>query len=309
MLKHIFVIDGSNIAHANQHATKLTVGGMQVQAIFGFLKSLRAMLEANPGMKPLVLWDGKAQWRLDIFPEYKGNRVAKDAKEQAEKDAYQAQMPFLYKLLELAGIAQMRSPLLEADDLAAYIVPGYAARGGEVTMITGDQDWLQLVRPGVAWHDPVRDNRVTVANFYEFTGFKTPEAFVEGKALQGDTSDNIKGVGGIGEKGAPLLLAQYGSVFNLFAKVDAGEKLKLSKAVTNLVSHEGRALLLRNMALMDMRVARRPAPGEVKVTELPPDRAKFEALCKRLAFVSILREMDKWERILFQPSRELRQAA
>ena len=143
--KHILIVDGNSIAHANHNATVLTVNGMQVQAIFGVLKSLRALLQATPGEKQLlVLWDGKAQFRLDQFPEYKGNRTAMDEKQAAHKAAFKAQTPFIEKALSLLGVRQMRSPLLEADDLAGHLVPKLSAAGTQVTMVTGDKDLLAL---------------------------------------------------------------------------------------------------------------------------------------------------------------------
>ena len=100
-MANTLLIDGNSIGHANHNATKLTVGEMQTQAIFGVVKSVRALAESYPGWNQLVLWDGKSAWRKQIYPDYKENRKAKDEKQQAHKDAYKAQSPFIRKALQL----------------------------------------------------------------------------------------------------------------------------------------------------------------------------------------------------------------
>jgi 5'-3' exonuclease len=298
--KHILLIDGNSIMHANHNATPLSVGGMQVQAIFGVLRSLRALMQETPGQKELLcLWDGKAQFRMELFPEYKGNRAPMDAAQQASKDAFKRQGPFLEKALSMLNVRQMRSPLLEADDLAGHLIPRLVAAGYQITMVSGDRDWLQMVGPGVSWYDPIRNRRVDELNFLEFTGYFTTRAFLHGKALQGDGSDNIDGIAGLGEKGAALFLAQWKDVNEFFAAVDAGThtpKARASKTATSLhpeqilASPEGRAVFERNVKLMDWSLSRKPAPGEIISTPASADVAGFELLCQRLAFRSILSE-------------------
>lgn len=298
--KHILIVDGNSIAHANHNATVLSVNGMQVQAIFGVLKSLRALLQATPGEKQLlVLWDGKAQFRLDMYAEYKGNREAMTPEQVTSKAAFKAQTPFIEKALSLLGVRQMRSPLLEADDLAGHLVPKLSAAGTQVTMVTGDKDWIQLVDENVTWFDPIRNRKVTPANFLEFTGHFNANSFVQGKALEGDDSDNIDGIVGMGPKTAALFLAQWKDVENFFAAIERKEytpAVRKSKKATSkhpeelLYSPEGYALFKRNVQLMDFKLSRKPEPGEVISTQTPADPAKFEHFCQRLAFASILRE-------------------
>ena len=300
--KTLLLIDGNSILHANHNGTVLTVGGptgMQVQGIYGFLRSLRALLQQTPGEKEaIVLWDGKAQWRLDIFPEYKGNRTQRDAKQQAHHEAFKKQAPVVEKALELLGVKQVRSPLLEADDLAAHFVRVLTGKN-PITLVSGDKDWLQLVRPGVTWFDPIRDRRVNHDNFMEHTGYFTTAEFVQGKCLEGDNSDNVNGIPKLGEKTAMAFLAKWGSVERFFAEVDAGNHTpatRKGKTATSkhpeefLASPEGRALFARNTDLMDMNRCRRPEQGEMVIKAAPGSREGFITLCQRLAFASILRE-------------------
>jgi DNA polymerase-1 len=312
--KTILLVDGNSIAHANHNGTVLTVGGptgMQVQAIYGFLRSMRALLQATSGEKELiVLWDGKAQWRLDIFPGYKGNRTQRDAKQEAHHQAFKKQMPVIEKALQLLGVRQMRSPLLEADDLAKHLVellsPKYP-----IQLVSGDQDWLQLVRYAhggtkeVTWFDPIRDRRVHAANFFESTGFMSTAEFVEGKCLQGDDSDNIPGIEGIGPGTAQKFMAKWQSIDRFFAAVDSGRhtpavrKSKTAKSLHPeqlLSAPEGRAMMAMNRQLMDMTRCRRPDAGEMVVSNGPGSKAGFVTLCERLAFASILRELGMFLR-------------
>lgn len=154
-----------------------------------------------------------------------------------------------------------------------------------------------MVGPSVTWFDPIRDRRVDESNFLDFTGYFNTRAFVQGKALQGDTSDNISGVGGIGEKGAPVFMAQYGSVEEFLKRFDAGEFKKLPKAHERLASPEGRAVFERNMKLMDWSLSRKPEPGEVINMPQDADPDKFEQFCQRLAFMSIIRELTMFLKV------------
>lgn len=298
------IIDGNSVCHAAHNSTKLTVGSMQTQAIFGMLKSMRVLSEKFPMLSSLVLWDGEAKWRKEIYPEYKANRKAKDEKQLAHKEAYKAQSPFVRKALSLIGVPQMFATTREADDMAGLFID--LLDGQQIVLVSGDQDWLQLVRPGVTWFDPIRDNAVNVGSFTEFTGYFSPEEFLQGKALRGDTSDNIAGVGGIGEKGAPEFLAQFKTVENFFRMCDNGEFVPKKVAHKNLASPEGRAAFARNMRLMDLRNV--PSPKKEDIVAIPGgyNEDGFRALCEKLAFRSILLDFDGFLRPFRQ---KLKQAA
>ncbi len=291
MSQGLLIIDGNSLGHAAHNATKLTVGEMQTQAIFGMVKSVKLLAENYPGWNMVVLWDGKAHWRLDLHSEYKGNRKAKDEKQEAHKQAYKDQSPFVRKALQLLGIRQMLVTSLEADDMAGVLT---RRATGNVVLVSGDRDWLQLVRPNVVWFDPIRNYKVGMGNFTEFTGYFSPREFLEGKALMGDTSDNIPGVGGIGEKGAPEFMAQFKSVENFLKQVDDGSFVPKKKAHQNLASPEGRAAFDRNLRLMNLLDAPNPNKEDMQVTQPAYSEANFRVLCEKLAFMSILRDFDNF---------------
>ena len=289
----INIIDGNSIGHAAHRATKLTSGGLQTQAVYGFIRTMRDMKMEHPGFTPLCLWDGKAQFRFDLHPAYKSNRD-NDPKKVAEREHYVAQRPYIARCLEHLGIRQMTALTHEADDMAGYMVAKLTAQpGNEVLLSTGDMDWVQLVRPGVTWRDHRDDSKViTMANIFDKTGYPTPYAFLEGKCLHGDSSDVIPGVGGIGEKGAPEFIAEFGSVRKFWQRCDSGEFVPKKKAHINLASPAGRAAFGRNLRLMQLLKVQQPDQKNVQVVPGKLDADKFAEVCEELAFVSILRNLD-----------------
>ena len=160
-------------------------------------------------------------------------------------------------------------------------------------MISGDRDWIQLVRPGVTWRDMRDDSRiVTIDNLMDKTGYPTPYAFLEGKCLQGDSSDCISGVGGIGEKGAPLFIAEFGSVRKFWQSVDSGKYKPTKKALIGLSSAAGRMAFGRNLRMMQLLKVAPPAKHAVNIDIGKFDIDGFSVVCEELAFSTILRNLD-----------------
>lgn len=321
-MSNTIIIDGNSIGHANHNGTVLSVGDFQVQAIFGVLKSVAAIRRDNPGWAILVLWDGRAEWRYELLPDYKGKRNEKtDEKSLAHKEAYKKQVPIIQKALATLGVRQMFAKSAEADDMASVFSRRLSAAGHRVKLVTGDKDWIQLVGPNVVWFDPIRDREVTIHNIFEMTGYRTPEQFLDGKCLVGDSSDCISGVGGIGEKGAPEFIAEFGSVAEFYRQVAAGKLKPKKKAHRNLcgaitledwekqfagspedaaalVKHmdawpgDGRLKYERNRKLMSLLDVPTPEKDDVVVIPAKFDPVTFRTLCERLNFASILRTFD-----------------
>lgn len=287
------IIDGNSVGYACHYATKLHSGGMETQAVFGFVKTMRELRVTYPEHVPLVLWDGHADWRFKLNPDYKSNR-SDDPKKVAIKEAYQKQGPFIKDLIESLGIRQMRVTTHEADDMGGYMVSEIMAKpGNEIVLISGDRDWLQLVRPGVTWRDMRDDSRIVrMDNFFEKTAYKTPLAFLEGKCLQGDSSDCISGVGGIGEKGAVDLLATFGSVRNFWKACEDGSYKPTKKALVSLYEGEGRKLFARNFSMMQLLRVAKPNPDAVEIRKGKLDVGTFHDKCAELAFGSITKNIE-----------------
>lgn len=290
---NISIIDGNSIGYAAHYGTTLTNGeGMQTQAIFGTVRTLIDLRRKYPDTTPVVVWDGRASWRFDICPSYKGNRHSDDPKREAIREAYKKQAPFIRQILKSMGVRQMLVTTHEADDLAAMIV-AKKNPNDKIILITGDRDWLQLVRPNVLWQDCRKGDVVGTYNFFEYTGYKTPEAFLDGKCLKGDTSDSITGVGGIGEKGAPEFLAIYGSVQNFFNGVDSKVIVPTKKAYKHLASPEGREMYLRNYQVMQLlKVAPIDKKNLQSNNRTSKNKEEFIELCGRFGFASFLADPD-----------------
>lgn len=307
-MKTIILVDGNNIGYAAQNAGALSYEGKPVQSIFHSLKMLKTALRgyAEEGYKVIVLWDGHAKWRFDIHPEYKSNR-GKDEKSKQMKEDFKSQQPAIVKALNILGVDQILGKTYEADDLAGFLSKGYVEKGYNVVLMSGDKDWIQLVNSRVTWQDPIRDRFVKRSNFAEFTGVGTSDQYVEIKALEGDKSDAIDGVPGIGEKSSLLIMEEYGSVQGLFDAFDALEGDEFTKETLpaslsryrkkiNDFCSSGRELFERNVKLMDLRdvpVNR----DDMKVVRGDQDFEKFRTFCGDYAFQSIIRELRAWEAI------------
>lgn len=293
------VIDGNNIAFAANATRKLHAGEMETQGIYGFLRAIRAAVANYPMLKPIVLWDGHS-WRYDAFPAYKAKRekTPETKSEQAMADnraSMREQKPFIRRGLQNLGIAQMVALNLEADDLAGLLVRRYQPQGKKVLLISGDKDWIQLIGPGVGWMDPINDVRITASKLEEKLGVKTPRQWLEVKALMGDSSDEIPGVGGIGEKGAKELVMIYGSVTSFLNQAMDGSLPELPKKFRDFAeSTEKQEIFHRNMKLMDLASPDIPAPLGLKVDQGALNVDEFAGFCEELIFNSIISDLNNW---------------
>lgn len=298
------LIDGNSLSHAAVATRTLKVGNLPTNATYGVLRTIRAMVGVYPILTPVVLWDG-ATWRKEFFKEYKGSREAEatddkpltkaQVESQERRASLKLQKPYIRLGLKLLGVTQMWANNLEADDLAGMLVKRYQPKGKKIMMVTGDKDWIQLVGPGVGWREHRTEDRVTMKNFKDFTGVADGRQWLEVKALMGDISDEIPGVGGIGEKGAVELINTYGSVASFINQVNDGSLKKLPKKFMDLATDgEKQANFTRNMRLMDLNSPDIPPPSDLRVTTAAMDAAKYERFCRELAFHSMLTDLPGW---------------
>lgn len=301
MTRHFLIIDGNSLGNQANNMKPLSIGSMQVQAIYGFLRILRAYTSKYSFATPIVLWDGLS-WRKTAFPAYKENRDRAETKHEIAKQesnkAYHAQRPHIEKALSFLGVTQVKAQNMEADDLAAILTNLYVSQGARVALVTEDQDWLQLVREGVSVERPRTKDRITIANFTEVTGCKTPAQFIEKKALMGDKGDNISGVGGVGDARAMEFLETYGSFDNFLNMVVLEKSVdfkKLPKWQRDLVEDESKALAFSfNLKLVDLNTTARPKPEHLVVFKGEPSAEKFRKFCDLLLFKSITDQFETW---------------
>jgi 5'-3' exonuclease len=293
------LVDGNGIANHYHHATKLTVGEFQTQAIFGFVKIMRDVAYSYPLHDLIVLWDGESSFRHELLPTYKESRrhaEATDPEKARERGAYRAQVPFITKSMQTLGVRQIKCHNLEADDLGGYFATRLSAAGQNVLLITGDTDWLQLVNERTTWLDPRGQNgkRVSLANFFSMTGYQTPKEYLQGKCLIGDPTDDIPPVGGIGAKGAPEFMAQFRSVPEFWRRCDTGEFVPTKKAHIGLWKGEARENFKRNLKLISLLNVPKPDPQTLNIDNGSYNADAFKAICERLVFASLLRDFDNF---------------
>jgi len=221
--RRLFLIDGSSQMYRAYHAPVRTAEGgflrnaqgRPTNAVYIFVTMLRKLFNE---MKPEYIaasfdLPGRT-FRDDLVSDYKANRTPMP-------DELAEQIPMVHAACEALGVPILTSERYEADDVIGTLVEQAAAAGFEVAIVTGDKDFFQLVRDGIRVYNPKEEG-----TWYDAAGVKekfgvAPEQVVDVLALMGDTIDNIKGVPGIGEKGARELIATYGTLENLIAH--AGE--------------------------------------------------------------------------------------
>jgi DNA polymerase-1 len=188
---------------------------MATGAMFGFCNMMLKLLRDEKPDYLALCWDpvGDQTFRNRIYPEYKGNRPDMP-------DELRLQMPYFPRFAEAAGLAHLVVEDFEADDIIGTLTTRFKEQC-DVVIVTGDKDMMQLVdADNVRVLDTMKDVLYDPAEVEKKWGVG-PEAIVDFLALMGDSSDNIPGVKGIGQKGATTLLQTYGNLEEIFANVDS----------------------------------------------------------------------------------------
>ena len=298
------MIDGNSMAHAAFHAHELGTNNTGSQVPFSFLNALRSLIASEfIGFKPIVLWDSQSDYRLSIYPGYKANRKDQTDEQKQKREDFRQQRKHLQRALTTLGVMQFRAPGFEADDLAfQFVMP----QSKPVVLVTGDRDWLSmLVRDDIAWFCHRADVRRLVKRdqFEQETGVKTAQQFVELKAIAGDNSDNIPGIGGLGEKGAKDLLNQHGSFddFLIWARQQSKLPTKFKRIIDNQpFEYRGKTVpapldtFQRNLELVDLSRCPKIPREIVETTPGRFDVEAFKNIAHMLEFRSILSDLDGW---------------
>ena len=242
--RELFLIDGNSLAYRAFFALPETIAtsrGVPTNAIFGFASMLVKIL-TDYGVKPtLVAWDAGMSGREVQYEEYKAER-------RKRPDLLSEQWPHLSPLVEAMGYQNVKVEGFEADDVIATLVTQAREKGIDVMVVTGDRDMFQLVQPGVrvmatsrGITDTVVYDEQAVLDRYGIPADKITDFY----GLKGDTSDNIPGVPGIGDKTAAQLLQEFGTLEEVLANVD---KISGAKRKENLVNHADDARVSKQLA-------------------------------------------------------------
>lgn len=285
MSKKLVLVDGNSIAYRAFFALPLLNNdkGVHTNAVYGFTMMLMRILEEEKPTHMLVAFDaGKTTFRHETFKEYKGGR-------QKTPPELSEQFPFIRELLDAYRVQRYELANYEADDIIGTLSAQAEKEGFEVKVISGDKDLLQLVSP----HTTVDITRKGITDVDSYTPEAiaekygiTPAQIIDMKGLMGDSSDNIPGVPGVGEKTALKLLKEHRTVENLLTAIEtvSGKKLK-----EKLEEYREQALMSKELATIF-----RAAPVEVEVSNLTYEgynEEKIISLFKELGFNSLLDKM------------------
>ncbi|HEY1274194.1 MAG TPA: DNA polymerase I [Thermoleophilaceae bacterium] len=285
--RELFLIDGNSLVYRAFFALPESIAtskGQPTNAIFGFASMLVKLL-TDHGVKPtLVVWDAGMSGREVSYDEYKAGR-------RERPDLLSEQWPHLHPLVEAFGYQNLKVPGYEADDVIATIAGRAHEKGIEVMVVTGDRDLFQLIEPGIkvmATSRGITDTKVydqeAVVDRYGIPPALIPD-FV---GLKGDTSDNIPGVPGIGEKTASQLLQEWGDLEGVLSNID---KISGAKRKENLTAHAEDARISKELA-----TAIRDVDVEVDLDHFvagEPDRSRLRETFREFELREPLRRLEE----------------
>lgn len=282
----LLLLDGNSLAYRAFFALPLLTNeqGIHTNAVYGFTTMLQKILgEENP-TRILVAFDaGKTTFRHSTFKEYKGGR-------QKTPPELSEQFPYLRKLLDAYNMKRYELEMYEADDIIGTLSRQADAQGLETIIISGDKDLTQLASDNTTVY--ITRKGMTDIEHYTPEHIKekyglTPLQIIDMKGLMGDSSDNIPGVPGVGEKTAIKLLTQHPSVEEVYAHI---EDVKGAKLKEKLVANEEQALMSKELATIN-----RDVPLELSIDDLAwtePDTEALFGIWRELSFKSLIEKSD-----------------
>ena len=285
--RELYLIDGNSLAYRAFFALPETIAtsrGFPTNAIFGFASMLVKILDEHGQQPTLVVWDAGMSGREAVYEPYKAQRSSRP-------DLLAEQWPHLAPLVEAFGYRNVKAPGYEADDVIATLADRAREEGIGVTIVTGDRDALQLVEPGVSVMATSRGitdtklyERQTVIDRYGIP----PELIPDFYGLKGDTSDNIPGVPGIGDKTAAQLLQRFGDLETVLASV--GE-ISGAKRQENLRTHAEDARVSKRLATAQRDVAVDIDLGECAAESA--DRSQLRSFFREFELRDPLRRLEE----------------
>jgi len=283
--KKIMLIDGNSIAYRAFFALPLLNNekGIHTNAVYGFTLMLMKMLEEEKPSHVLVAFDaGKTTFRHDTFKEYKGGR-------QKTPPELSEQFPFIRELLKAYGISTYELENFEADDIIGTLSQLAEKENAEVKIISGDKDLTQLASDKTT----VCITKKGITDIEEYTPEHikekyglTAEQIIDMKGLMGDSSDNIPGVPGVGEKTAIKLLKEYGTVEQLMESLDSIS----GKLREKLENNKEQAIMSKKLATIYRDVPLTISLEDLQYEGYNPE--KLTDMFKELGFNSLLDKLD-----------------
>ncbi len=273
--KTLYLIDGNSLAYRAFFALPDTIStskGQPSNAIFGFASMLVKLFTEYGNNPTIVCWDRGTSGRKELDPRYKANRPSKP-------DLLREQWPHFAPIVESFGWHNVHVDGFEADDVIASLaeIARTAPDPVPVVIVTGDRDSFQLIDPEGHVTVMATARGITETKFYDYEGVIerygiAPELIPDFYGLKGDSSDNIPGVPGIGDKTAAALLQQFGSLETILSSVD---QISGAKRKENLTNFAADARLSKELATIQRDVPLEVDPLVIAAAESEPSRAKL----------------------------------
>ena len=297
-MNKLLLIDGNSIMNRAFYGIPdmTTNDGRHTNAIYGFLNIILKVIEEEQATHICVAFDLKKKtFRHEMYEAYKGTR-------KGMPEELHEQMPRIKEILQAMHIRIVEQEGFEADDLIGTLSKKGEREGFAVTILSGDRDLLQLATDTVLVRIPkTKHGKTEVEDYYAKNVVETygvtPLIFIDMKGLMGDTSDNIPGVPGIGEKTAAKLLAEYGDLDGVYAAVDS---MKASRMKQNLIENKDLAYLSKTLATIKLDC---PIPFEFsEATYHDPFNAEAYTLFEDLELKSFYKRfsVEKKEKLTFE---------
>lgn len=268
--------------------------GVNTSAIFGFMNSLMDVIQKEKPTHLAIVFDSSAKtFRHDVYPAYKATR-------ESTPEDIRKSIPYIKQIIEALNIPIFEVPGYEADDVIGTLAKNFAQRDYVVFMMTSDKDYCQLVDKNIFLYKPSRSGSgVEIWGIPEVQRqfeVQSPLQVIDVLGLWGDTSDNIPGAPGIGEKTAKKLIKEFGSIETLLQQTD-----KLSgKIKENIIIYKDQILLSKKLVTIDTSVPLHINEDVIKLT--PPDISKIIPIFEELEFKSLIRRFYEWNKGITLPS-------
>ncbi len=291
--REVFLIDGNSLAYRAFFALPesiATADGRPTNAIYGFASMMAKILIDHSPKAVIVAWDRGWSGRETVYAEYKSQR-------KSRPDLLKEQWPALAPLAEAFGFRNVDVEGYEADDVIATLARRASDAGIPVMIVSGDRDVYQLVRDGVRVMTTSRG--VTDTKVYDHDGVierygVPPQLVTDFIGLKGDTSDNIPGVPGIGDKTAAQLLQQFGDLEGVLGSVD---DISGAKRKQNLIEHADDARVSKQLATMveDVEVPL-DVTDQLRST---PDRSRLRDAANEFELRAVIQRLDdEWDEVV-----------
>jgi DNA polymerase I len=296
--KSLYLIDGSSYifrAYFGIRQFLSTSKGFPTNALYGFINMLQKVVKDEKPDYLAVAFDSKEKtFRHQMYEEYKANR-------EAPPEDLAKQFPFFEPLVQAFNIHSVRVPGFEADDIMGTLAKKGMEKGLRVVIVSGDKDMMQLVGPDIRMLDTMKNKWFGIEDVEEKFGV-TPDRVIDVMGLMGDSSDHIPGVKGVGPKTASELIRKFGSINELYERIDEVDKKKLKE---KLVQDKEMALLSRQLVTIDTSM---DLEFELESFELKPsNNAELKKLFSEFEFSSMLGDLeDDSDPIEASPSIESR---